>query len=238
MLFSSEQASDKTSKKCVKMSERVNDMADNNYIIEVKNAVKKYKETIALNDVSINFEKNKITGIIGRNGSGKTVLLRSICGLTKLTSGNIKVDGKVIGKDIEIPKNLGVIIETPGFINEFSGIKNLKILYSLNHKVDKNKLEDVIYQVGLNPKEKKRVSKYSLGMKQRLGIAQAIMEDPNILILDEPTNALDRHGVDEFRHLLLKLKNAGKTIIIASHNSADIELLCDVVYELDGGKIV
>lgn len=208
------------------------------YIIEVKNAVKQYKETLALNDVTLNFERNKITGIIGRNGSGKTVLLKSICGLTKLTSGSIKVDGKVIGKDVEIPKNLGVIIETPGFIDEFSGIKNLEILYSLNNKRDRDKLENIMLQVGLDPKSKKRVSKYSLGMRQRLGIAQAIMEDPDILILDEPTNALDKHGVDEFRQLLLKLKGQGKTIIIASHNSADIELLCDVVYELDGGKLV
>ncbi len=213
-------------------------MSDNKYIIEVSNAVKKYKETVALNDVTINFEKNKITGIIGRNGSGKTVLLKSICGLTKLTSGKIKVDGKVIGRDIEIPKSVGVIIETPGFINEFSGIKNLQILYSLNNKMDKAKLEDVMVQVGLDPKSKKRVSKYSLGMRQRLGIAQAIMENPDILILDEPTNALDKHGVDEFRELLLKLKGEGKTIIIASHNSADIELLCDVVYELDAGRLV
>ncbi len=207
------------------------------YIIQVKNAVKKYRETLALNDVSINFERNKITGVIGRNGSGKTVLLKSICGLTKLTSGKIKVDGKVIGRDIEMPRNMGVIIETPGFINEFSGIRNLELLYSLNNKRDKAKLEAVMEQVGLNPKDKKRVSKYSLGMRQRLGIAQAIMENPDILILDEPTNALDKHGVDEFRHLLLKLKDEGKTIIIASHNSADIELLCDVVYELDGGRL-
>ena len=219
------------------MSEREIEMAEDKYIIEVKNAVKKYKETLALDDVSINFERNKITGVIGRNGSGKTVLLKSICGLTKLTSGKIKVAGKVIGRDIEIPKNMGVIIETPGFINEFSGIKNLEILYSLNNKRDKAKLEGVMEQVGLDPKSKKRVSKYSLGMRQRLGIAQAIMENPDILILDEPTNALDKHGVDEFRELLLKLKSEGKTIIIASHNSADIELLCDVVYELDGGKL-
>lgn len=213
-------------------------MSDNITIIEVENAVKKYKETVALNDVSIEFQKNKITGIIGRNGSGKTVLLKSICGLTKLTSGRIKVDGKVVGKDIEKPKNIGAIIETPGFINEFSGIKNLEILYSLNNKPDKEKLEGIMCQVGLNPKEKKKVSKYSLGMRQRLGIAQAIMEDPDILILDEPTNALDKHGVDEFRELLLRLKKEGKTIIIASHNSKDIELLCDVVYELDGGRLV
>lgn len=209
-----------------------------NSIIKVENVVKKYKETLALGGVSLDFEKNKITGIIGRNGSGKTVLLKCICGLTEVTSGSITVDGKVVGRDIEIPKSMGVIIETPGFVNEFSGIKNLELLYSLRNKPDKEKLSGVMELVGLDPKSKKRVSKYSLGMRQRLGIAQAIMENPDILILDEPTNALDKHGVDEFRQLLLKLKSEGKTIIIASHNSADIELLCDVVYELDGGKLV
>ena len=213
-------------------------MESEKYIIEVVNAVKKYKETIAVNDVSLKFERNKITGIIGRNGSGKTVLLKCICGLTKLSSGKIMVDGKIIGRDIETPKSIGVIIETPGFIQEFSGLKNLEILYMMNNKKDKEKLKEVMRNVGLNPDDKKRVSKYSLGMKQRLGIAQAIMENPDILILDEPTNALDKHGVDEFRQLLLKLKGEGKTIIIASHNSADIELLCDTVYELDGGKII
>lgn len=213
-------------------------MKSEKYIIEVVNAVKKYKETIAVNDVSLNFERNKITGIIGRNGSGKTVLLKCICGLTKLSSGKIMVDGKIIGRDIETPKSIGVIIETPGFIQEFNGLKNLEILYMMNNKKDMEKLKEVMRTVGLNPDDKKRVSKYSLGMKQRLGIAQAIMENPDILILDEPTNALDKHGVDEFRQLLLKLKGEGKTIIIASHNSADIELLCDTVYELDGGKII
>lgn len=207
-------------------------------VIKVENVIKKYRETLALDGVSLDFERNKITGIIGRNGSGKTVLLKCICGLTTVTSGSITVDGKVVGRDIEIPKNLGVIIETPGFVNEFSGMKNLELLYSLRNKLDKKKLIKVMEQVGLDPKSKKRVSKYSLGMRQRLGIAQAIMENPDILILDEPTNALDKHGVDEFRQLLLKLKSEGKTIIIASHNSADIELLCDVVYELDGGKVV
>lgn len=209
-----------------------------NSIIKVENVVKKYKETLALGGVSLDFEKNKITGVIGRNGSGKTVLLKCICGLTEVTSGSITVDGKVVGRDIEIPKSMGVIIETPGFVNEFSGIKNLELLYSLRNKPDKEKISSVMELVGLDPKSKKRVSKYSLGMRQRLGIAQAIMENPDILILDEPTNALDKHGVDEFRQLLLKLKSEGKTIIIASHNSADIELLCDVVYELDGGKVV
>lgn len=211
---------------------------DDKYIIEVKNAVKVYKETRALDDVSISFEGNYIHGIVGRNGSGKTVLLKAICGLTKLTKGSIAVNGKIVGKDVEVPRNIGAIIETPGFIKEFSGENNLNLLYSLNHRADKEIVRGAMEKVGLNPKMKKRVAHYSLGMLQRLGIAQAIMENPDILILDEPTNALDKQGVEEFREMMLQFKNEGKTIIIASHNSADIEILCDKVYELDKGKLV
>ncbi|MBE5940711.1 MAG: ABC transporter ATP-binding protein [Lachnospiraceae bacterium] len=206
-------------------------------MIEIINATKKYKETVALDEVSLVFEKNKIHGIIGRNGSGKTVLLRAICGLTKLSTGTIKVAGKVLGKDCDMPGNIGAIIETPGFIPEFSGYENLKFLASIDKKIQKEDIVRVLELVGLNPKSKKRVSKYSLGMKQRLGIATAIMEKPELLILDEPTNGLDKQGVVEFRELMLKLKDEGATIIIASHNSEDIKCLCDTVVELDRGKV-
>lgn len=208
------------------------------YIIEVKNVKKYYKDTKALDDVSIRFERNKIHGIIGRNGSGKTVLLKCICGLTGTTGGEVIVDGKRVGKDVEIPKNIGAIIENPGFIDEFSGLANLKFLAGLSGRVDTKKLRELMEFAGLDPSSKKRVGKYSLGMRQRLGIAQAIMDDPDILILDEPTNGLDNHGVEEFRQMLITKRNEGKTILIASHNSADIELLCDTVCELDAGKLV
>ncbi len=207
-------------------------------IIEVNQAVKRYRETTALDGVTLSFEKNKIHGIIGRNGSGKTVLFKCITGLTHLSSGSIKVMDKVIGKDVQIPKNIGAIIETPGFINEFSGIKNLLFLASINRKIKKEQVEEAMRFVGLDPKSKKRVSKYSLGMRQRLGIAQAVMENPEILILDEPTNGLDKKGVEEFREYMLKLKGEGKTILIASHNAEDIRYLCDTVCELDQGKLV
>lgn len=211
---------------------------EKNYIIMVENAVKKYKDTVALKGVNLNFERNKIHGLVGRNGSGKTVLLKSICGITKLSSGKITVDGKVIGKDVEIPKGMGVIIEAPGFIGNFSGYENLKYLASIRHVIGKEEIRKAMVTVGLDPDMKKWVGKYSLGMRQRLGIAQAIMENPEILLLDEPTNGLDKRGVDELRSLLQKFREEGKTILIASHNAGDIELLCDTVRELDAGEVV
>ena len=210
-------------------------MAEN--IITVENAVKKFKETTALNDVTINFEKGKIHGIIGRNGSGKTVLFKCICGFMQLTSGKIAVDGKIIGKDTDVPKNVGAIIEAPGFLPNYSGFRNLKLLAVINKKINDEKIKETMKIVGLDPESKKRVSKYSLGMRQRLGIAQAIMENPDILILDEPMNGLDNKGVEDIRKLLLNLKDEGKTIILASHSSEDIELLCDTVHEMDAGVL-
>lgn len=209
-----------------------------NKIITVENVKKIYKDTIALDNVSLAFDEKMIHGIIGRNGSGKTVLFKCICGLTKLTSGKITVNGRVIGKDIEIPDDVGAIIETPGFIKNFSGYENLKYLASIRNKISKEEISDAMRTVGLNPELKKHVGKYSLGMKQRLGIAQAIMENPTILILDEPTNGLDKKGVEELHKLLLSFKADGKTILIASHNASDIELLCDTVHELEGGKLM
>lgn len=180
--------------------------AESSYVIQIKNAKKYYRETKALDDVSLNFERNKIHGIIGRNGSGKTVMLKAVCGLIQLTAGSIEVEGRVLGKDIEMPESIGALIEKPGFVNEFSGMENLRFLAGLTGKCDNQKLEEVMELVGLDPSSKKRVAKYSLGMRQRLGIAQAIMDDPDILILDEPTNGLDNRGVEDVRKILLKKK--------------------------------
>lgn len=206
-------------------------------MIQVEHAVKEFKETTALRDVSVHFEKGKIYGLVGRNGSGKTVLLKSICGFLPLTSGTIKVEGKVIGKDIEVPEDIGIIIEEPGFLPQYSAKKNLKLLALLRNRISDQVIEETLEKVGLDPKSKKKVGKFSMGMRQRLGIAQAIMENPRILILDEPTNGLDEGGVKEIRKLLLDLKNEERTIIIASHNAEDISTLCDKVYEMDGGVI-
>lgn len=207
-------------------------------IITVTNVTKSFKTQKSLNELSVEFEKGKIHGIIGRNGSGKTVLMKCICGLMYADSGTIVVDGKTLKKDIDIPKGIGIIIETPGFLYSYSAYRNLKLLADINKKIDKEKIFDTIKLVGLDPESKKHVGKYSLGMRQRLGIAQAIMEDPDILILDEPMNGLDNQGGADMRELFLKLKEQGKTIILASHNREDISVLCDTVTELDHGKIV
>lgn len=206
-------------------------------IIQVEHAVKKYGNQIVLNDVSLSIEKGSISGIVGRNGSGKTVLFKSICGFVPLDSGQIIVDGKVIGKDTDMAENVGAIIENPGFLPNYNALKNLRFLAKIRNRIKDQQIIEAIERVGLDPNSKKWVGKYSLGMRQRLGIAQAIMENPDILILDEPMNGLDKHGVEDIRKLLLELKELGKTILIASHNPLDIELLCDNVYEMDAGVL-
>ena len=208
-----------------------------NYI-EVSNVSKKYKDRMLVEDVSFTVEKGEILGIVGLNGSGKTVLLKCICGLMDYSKGTITVNGKVIGKDCEYPANMGVIIETPGFLPYHSGYKNLEYLASLRKKISKQDIKDVLIKVGLAGEEKKLVAKYSLGMRQRLGIAQAIMENPELLILDEPMNGLDKDGIAEVRKLLLEMKAEGKTMIITSHNEEDIKVLCDKVIEMDKGKLL
>ncbi len=205
--------------------------------IQVNHVNKQFKEIKVLKDINVSFEKGKIHGLIGRNGSGKTVLMKCICGFMKPTSGSITVDGKQVGKDVDIPQNLGAIIEAPGFLPGYSGFRNLKFLADIQKKADSAQIEEMMERVGLDPKSKKHVSKYSLGMRQRLGIAQAIMEDPDILILDEPMNGLDNHGVEDIRKLLFDLKEEGKTILIASHSAEDIAVLCDTVHEMDAGVL-
>lgn len=198
---------------------------------------RKFGEEWALKEVSVQLERGKIYGIVGNNGSGKTVFMKCICGLLPATSGRIWVGGKEIGKEIDFPESLGVIIETPGFLSGLTGRKNLEILADLRKKIDRTGIEEAMRKVGLDPDMKKQVSKYSLGMRQRLGIAQAIMENPEFLVLDEPFNGLDHRGVEEIRRLLKDLKKEGKTMILASHNAEDIKVLCDEVYEMDAGNL-
>ena len=205
--------------------------------IEIEHVTKKFGGETVLHDIDIAMEQGNVYGISGNNGSGKTVLMKCICGFLPVTSGRIRVNGKRIGIDIDFPESMGVIIETPGFLTNISGMRNLEILAGLQNKIGREGIRDAILKAGLDPDLKKAVSKYSLGMRQRLGIAQAIMEDPKFLILDEPFNGLDKHGVSDIRALLLELKKQGKTIILASHNSEDIRILCDRVFEMDGGRI-
>ena len=206
-------------------------------MITVSNLNLTLQKNEILKDISVEFERGKIHGLIGRNGSGKTMLMKCICGFVKPTSGEITVDGRRIGKDCDFPKNTGIIIETPGFIPYYSGFKNLKLLADLNKKISRDDIRKTMEQVGLDPDLKRHVRKYSLGMRQRLGLAQAIMENPDLLIWDEPMNGLDKDGVADMRKYLLDLKAQGKTILIASHSAEDIDILCDTVCEMDKGKL-
>ena len=206
--------------------------------IEVQNVVKRFRDQVVLKNISISFEKGQIHGIVGRNGSGKTVLFKCICGLMHPEEGVILVNGKRVGRDVDMPEDIGAIIEAPGFLPNYSGYKNLLFLANIRRKIGKEEILSVLKTVGLDPESRKHVGKYSLGMRQRLGIAQAIMEDPEILILDEPMNGLDNAGVQDIRALLLELKAQGKTILLASHNHEDIAALCDTVHEMDGGVLL
>lgn len=210
-------------------------MGNEKIAISVQNLSKSFGQERVLKNVTRDFEKRKIHGIVGNNGSGKTVLMKCICGFLIPDSGSITVNGERVGVDVDFPRDMGLIIETPGFLPNMTGVKNLEILASLNKKIGLEQIAAAIRRVGLDPLMKKPVGKYSLGMRQRLGIAQAIMEDPALLILDEPLNGLDKHGVMEMRQLIKGLKEQGKTILLASHNQGDIDELCDTVCEMDAG---
>lgn len=207
-------------------------------MIEIKNLTKKFGKATVLDDISMSFEAGHIYGLVGRNGSGKTMLMKHILGFVYPTSGKVLVDGKEVGKDIDMPDNVGAIIENPGFLPEYSGFKNLKFLAMVRRKITDPQIKDAIRMVGLDPDSKKHVGKYSLGMRQRLGIAQALMEDPDILLLDEPLSGLDNDGVEEMHQLLLRLKERGMLIVLASHSKEDIEVLCDEVFRFDKGKMI
>ena len=203
--------------------------------ISVQNVSKTFGDTTVLRQVSREFEEGRVHGIVGNNGSGKTVLMKCICGFLPPTSGRILVRGKQVGRDMDFPDDTGIIIETPGFLPGLTGVKNLELLASLRRRVDREGIRQTIRRVGLDPDSKKPVGKYSLGMRQRLGIAQAIMENPSLLILDEPFNGLDKNGVADMRQVIKGLREQGKTIILASHNQMDIDELCDTVCEMDAG---
>ncbi len=203
--------------------------------ISVQNVSKTFGDTTVLRDVSRDFEEGRVHGIVGNNGSGKTVLMKCICGFLPPSRGKILVRGRQVGRDMDFPDDTGIIIETPGFLPNLTGRKNLELLASLRRRVDREGIRRTIERVGLDPDSKKPVGKYSLGMRQRLGIAQAIMENPSILILDEPFNGLDKNGVSDMREVIKGLREQGKTIILASHNQMDIDELCDTVCEMDAG---
>ncbi len=207
-------------------------------MIEIKDVSLIIDKREILKRINLVLEKNQIYGLVGKNGSGKTMLMKCICGFVRQTAGEIRVDGKRIGTDIDFPEHTGIIIESPGFIPYYTGFQNLRFLAGINHRIQDADIRDALLQCGLDPDLKLAVRKYSLGMRQRLGIAQAIMERPRLLILDEPTNGLDHQGVEEIRKLVLHLRETGTTILMSSHNAEDIQILCNSVWEMANGELI
>ena len=205
-------------------------------IVKVENVTKYFKQEKVLDDVNMNLETGHIYGIVGKNGAGKAVLFKIIAGFIKPSSGKVTVAGKIIGVDRDFPDSLGLIIETPGFLSQYNAYQNLLYLANINNKISKEDVKESIRMVGLDPGSNKKVGKFSLGMRQRLGIAQAIMENPNLIILVEPMNGLDKKGIEDVKELLLKLKGDGKTILMASHYAEDMEI-CDEVFQMEDGKL-
>lgn len=205
--------------------------------VRLMDVTKSFGEERVLKGITHSFEKGQIHGIMGFNGSGKTVLFKCICGFLKPDSGSVWVDDRQIGKDVDFPESVGMIIESPGFLPRLSGLANLKRLAALKRLITEEDVRKAIKAVGLDPESKKKVGQYSLGMRERLGIAQAIMEDPDLLILDEPFNGLDKRGAREVCALLDEIRGRGKTILVAAHNILEIELLCDTVSEMDAGEL-
>lgn len=206
--------------------------------IKIENVNKSIKKVEILKDINLSFEGGKVYGLKGKNGSGKTMLMRAICGLITPDSGTIDINGKILGKDISFPESIGVLIENPAFISNYTGFKNLKVLSSIQGKIGDEDIRMALEEIGLDPDDKRTFKKYSLGMKQKLGIAAAIMEKPDIVILDEPINALDEASVENVRSILAKQKERGAIIIIACHDKGELEELSDEIIEISDGKIV
>ncbi len=200
--------------------------------------VKDIKGHRVIDGISLEMESGKIIGFRGINGSGKTMLMRLLAGLIRVSSGSITIDGKELGKDITFPPSLGMLIENPAFLDTYSGFQNLKMLAAIKGEISDEKIAETIRLVGLDPTEKKKYRKYSLGMKQRLGIAAAVMESPDIVILDEPTNALDDSGVEMLKGIVKKEKKRGAIVVVSSHDLAILQEMSDEIYVLEAGKVV
>ena len=205
--------------------------------VKVENYIKKIGQDSVLNNITLEFESGKIYGLKGKNGSGKTMIMRAVCGLIRPTSGRVIIDGEEIGKNISFPRSVGALIENPGFLNNLTGYQNLKILSDIKQIITSDQIVETIKKVGLDPNDKRKVKKYSLGMRQKLGIAAAIMENPELVILDEPTNALDQESKERLHHILQELKSKGTLIILASHDRDELESLCDSIYVIEDGIV-
>lgn len=206
--------------------------------IEIKNYTKKIKGIRVLDGIDLSLKSGNIYGLKGVNGSGKTMLMRAVCGLILPTSGQVWIDGKELGKDISFPESVGLLLENPSFISNYTGFKNLKMIADLKGKIDDEAIREALSLVGLEPDDKRTFKKYSLGMKQKLGIACAIMENPDLILLDEPTNALDEKGVAMVRDILVNRRNQGALILLACHDKEQLEFLSDEIIEIYEGKIV
>ena len=206
--------------------------------IRLKDVSKKIKGSVVLDHVSVKFDSGKVYGLQGKNGSGKTMLMRAICGLITVSEGEIDIDGKILHKDMSFPKSIGALLENPSFLNNYTGLENLKLLADIQGKIDDGELKECLIKVGLDPEDRRSYRKYSLGMKQKLGIAAAIMGNPEIVILDEPINAIDESGVGNIRKILAELKQKGSIIIVACHDRDELELLSDEIIKISEGRIV
>ena len=202
--------------------------------VKLSNVTKSFRKERVLRGITHSFEQGKIHGIMGFNGSGKTVMFKCICGFLRPDSGAVIVQGR---QDGDFPQSVGMIIESPGFLLHVSGFANLKRLAAIRNRVSDEQIRESMARVGLDPFSKKKVGQYSLGMRERLGIAQAIMEDPRLLVLDEPFNGLDKRGAQDVCDLLDELRDRGRTILIAAHNMMEIEYLCDTICEMDAGVL-
>lgn len=208
------------------------------YYIEVVNYSKKIKGTYVLSNVNVRFENGHVYGLKGKNGSGKTMLMRAITGLIHPTDGYVDINGKILGKDITHPESLGLLLESPAFLSSETGLSNLKILAKLKNQITEERIRKSMEDVGLSPDDKRNYYKYSLGMKQKLGIAAAIMEQPQIIILDEPVNALDSETADKIKQIILREKERGAIIILACHDTEELYYLSDSIIEIRDGQVV
>lgn len=207
-------------------------------IIELSKVSKSFKSHLLFSNVNLTIEKGTIVGFVGQNGSGKSVLFKLISGIYRPDEGQITVRNKELGKDCDFPENIGILIDTPGFIDIYTGFQNLKYLASIRNIINDEKIKQTLALVGLDPENKTKIKNYSLGMKQKLAIAQAIMEEQDILLLDEPFNALDDESHKKMLDLVKTLQNEGKTILITSHNDDDIKYLCDIIYKIKNQQII
>ncbi len=205
--------------------------------LTVKNVTKRIRGKVILDDVSMHLFDGNVYGIVGRNGSGKTMLLRALAGLIRTDEGEIWYQDQLLHKDMDVPPSLGIIIENAGLYPEFTGIKNLKLLAAIRKNVGDKEIREAIERVGLDPEDKRTYRKYSLGMKQRLLLAQAIMEKPDVILLDEPANGLDEEAVGLMRKIIEEERKRGALILLASHSKEDIGLLADTVYRMEAGQL-